>query len=504
MTDRLSAPVRPPLAARTWRTGASPWPVAAVCAVFVAAQLALTVRGSGLGWDETVYTSQVSGHVPAAFFSAPRARGVSFAAAPVAWLTGSTTALRLWMGALSGAGLFAAVWPWRPLLPPRLLALAAALLASLWISLFYGPQVMPNLGSAYGALAATGCLVRAARAPAAGEGERARWGVLAGLAAGLAVTGLMRPPDALWLAAALGCAALVVARGRRGVVLAALGAGLVLGCGEWVIEAYVRYGGLAARLNQASVIQGGLGWHVAFADQLRSLDGRTLCRPCDGPWRHKAASAWWLLLPFAAAGGVAAAPRARRTAVAVAAVAGVFLAAPYLLTIGYAAPRFLLPAYALLAIPVAECARRLAMGRSGRWRPVPTALVAVALCAHLGVQLAVLHGVTRNNRLLSREYAAVAARLHAHGVRPPCVLSGDNAVPVAYYTGCASRQMAGPDRSIAAGELSALSRREPVALLIPEGQAAPGFAVGWTCVALPLSPEPAGERACMPVTGGRR
>lgn len=48
----------------------APW-LAAVAASFTALQLALVVPGSGLGWDETVYTSQVSGSVPAAFFSAP-------------------------------------------------------------------------------------------------------------------------------------------------------------------------------------------------------------------------------------------------------------------------------------------------------------------------------------------------------------------------------------------------------------------------------------------------
>jgi hypothetical protein len=469
-----------------------------VCVVFVAAQLALTVRGSGLGWDETVYTSQVSGHVPAAFFSAPRARGVTLAAAPVAWPTGSTTALRLWMSALSGAGLFAALWPWRPLLPPRLLALAAALFAGLWISLFYGPQVMPNLGSAYGTLAATGFLVRAARADLTG---RERWRVLGGTAAGVAVTGLMRPPDALWLVAALGGAALVLARRRRGVLLlAALGAGLVLGCAEWVAEAYVRYGGLAERLHDASAIEGGLGWHVAIGDQLRSLDGRTLCRPCDGPWRHKGASAWWILLPFAVAFGVAAAPRARRAAVAVAAATGTVVAAPYLLTVGYAAPRFLLPAYALLAIPAAECLRRLAAGPAPgrvRWRSPSTAAVALLLGVHLGVQLAVLHGTVRNNRLLSREYRAVAARLHARGVRPPCVLSGENAVPIAFYAGCASRQTAGPDRSITPAGLTALARREPAALLLPAAAAVPSFATPWPCAPLPVSPDPSGARACV-------
>lgn len=47
-----------------------PW-LAAVAAAFTFVQLVLVVPGSGLGWDETVYVSQVSRDVPAAFFSAP-------------------------------------------------------------------------------------------------------------------------------------------------------------------------------------------------------------------------------------------------------------------------------------------------------------------------------------------------------------------------------------------------------------------------------------------------
>jgi hypothetical protein len=53
-----------------------PW-LAAVAGAFTLAQLVLVRPDLGLGWDETVYVSQVSGHVPAAFFSAPRARGIS-------------------------------------------------------------------------------------------------------------------------------------------------------------------------------------------------------------------------------------------------------------------------------------------------------------------------------------------------------------------------------------------------------------------------------------------
>jgi hypothetical protein len=244
----------------------------------------------------------------------------------------------------------------------------------------------------------------------------------------------MRPPDAAWLVLPLAVTALAVPRWRRPALFAVLAAGVVLGCAEWVVEAYVRYGGVAERLHRSSGVEGGMGLHMAVDDQVRSLNGRALCRPCTVPWRHKDASAWWFTLPFLAAGGAAAVPRVRRSAVWLAGLTALAMAVPYLFTISYAAPRFLLPTYALLALAVSEClwwlvtrseagttegsgerlgarsgpllggrlgrkpegrpGRRLG-GRAGvRLRPAATALVAVGLCGHLAIQGSVLHAAT--------------------------------------------------------------------------------------------------------------
>ena len=483
-TRRPVLPVEPPSAGAPPRAAKRPSPAASppwtalVCLAFVAVQLALAVPGSKLGWDETVYTSQVSGQVPAAFFSAPRARGVSFLVAPVAEFTSSTLALRVYLAVLSGAGLYLALRVWRDLLPVRVRALAGALFAGLWITVFYGPQVMPNVWSALAALAAVGCFLRAWR-------DRTDRAALAGLAAAVAVAGLMRPPDAAWLVLPLAAAALAV-RGRRApVVFAALAAGVLLGCAEWVIEAYVRYGGLAARLHRSSAIEGGIGLHLAVDDQLRSLNGRSLCRPCDIPWHHQSTSVWFLLLPVMVAGGAAVVPRARRAATWLALLAALSMAVPYLFTISYAAPRFLLPAYALLAIPVAELLWWLVTRADGRLRPGATAMVAAALAVHLGIQGSVLLTATGNNRKTGRAYDTLAAGLHAGGVRPPCVLSGDSAVPLAYYAGCASRQRGGPDGSITLAGLRAAARNRPVAVLVALGSHPPAFTAGWRSLALP-------------------
>ncbi|WP_449343642.1 hypothetical protein [Streptomyces polygonati] len=457
-----------------------PWP-AAVCVAFCLVQLAVVAPGSGLGWDETVYTSQVSRSLPAAFFSAPRARGITFLAAPVAGFTTSTVALRVWMAVLSATALFIALRVWRTLMPAPVLALAGGLFATLWITVYYGPQVMPNLWSAFGALAATGCFLRAVRDPAD------RWAV-AGLGSAVALTGLMRPLDAVWLVAPLALVALFFRRARRPLLWGVLAAGLVLGCAEWVVEAYVRYGGLTARLDRASEIQGGTGWNFAVDDQIRALNGRTLCRPCDVPWRGKVTSLWWFALPFLAAGGLVASVRAgRRSTALLPLLVASFTALPYLFRVGYAAPRFLLPAYALLALPVASCLWALVTAPVGRWRPALIGLVTVALCGHLSIQFATTAADVRANHAMRVAYDAVAARLHAAGVRPPCVLTGEHAVPMAYYTGCASRQIGGSDGSITLAGLLAAARARPVAVLVPAFGRPPAYARSWHVVTLPDS-----------------
>ncbi|MDN3293247.1 hypothetical protein QWM81_04110 [Streptomyces ficellus] len=455
-------------------THAAPW-LAGVAAAFTLAHLLLVAPGLGLGWDETVYVSQVSRQAPAAFFSAPRARGITFLVAPVTLLTSSVLALRVYLAVLAGCGLFLALWAWRRLLPPSLLAVAGALFASLWVTLFYAGQAMPNLWVAYGALAATGCFLRAARDP----GDR--WAV-AGIGAGVAFAGLMRPTDAVWLALPLAVAAVAMRAWRWPLLLTVLAAGVAAGCAEWVIEAQTRYGGLMARLERASEIQGRLGWYLAVDDHARALGGRTLCRPCDVPWRHPAAALWFFALPLLVAGGVWRALRERRhgTEMVVACAVGLSLALPYLFTVGYAAPRFLLPAYALLALPVAGCLLGLC-----RRRGAAAGAVALALVAHLAVQYRVVDGVADRVRRDTRDLTRIAAALHARGVRPPCVVSGEDAIRVAFRTGCASRQPGGHDGSITPRGLAELARDRPVAVLVSGAAQPPAHARGWPVHRLP-------------------
>ncbi|QOV40671.1 hypothetical protein IM697_21070 [Streptomyces ferrugineus] len=454
---------------RSWRARGEVL-LAAVAAAFTLLQLLLVRPSMGLGWDEIVYVSQVGGDAPAAFFSAPRARGVPLLVWPVASWSSSTILLRVYLAVLSGLALYLVLRVWRGLFPARVLAGAGVFFATLWVTLFYGPQAMPNLWVAFGALLCVGCFLRAR----ADRFDRwALWGVLAGAL----LMAWMRPTDAVWVTLPLLVLAAVARHWRLG---AALVTGLVAGGIQWVIEAYVSYGGLHERLNEASRIQGGLGWNLAVDDQLRSLVGRALCRPCDVPTPGPAVYAWWLVLPLLAAYALAIAVRAGRAARTVVPLAcATTVAFPYLFLIGYAAPRFLLPAYALLALPVADALLHLATRPNGRLRPVVAAVVALASAGHLVMQYIVLDRTVDRTTAARVDWARSAAELNRLGVRAPCLLTGAEAIPVAYYTGCDSGAISGNNANTTTAEILRTARTIPVGALSVPGHQAPRYAQDW-------------------------
>ncbi|GGL63255.1 hypothetical protein GCM10010129_03690 [Streptomyces fumigatiscleroticus] len=444
--------------------------LATLAGLFTLAQLLLVRPGLGLGWDETVYVSQVTAHSPAAFFSAPRSRGVSLLVAPVASWSSSMPLLRVYLALLSGLALYLALRAWRGVFPTRVLAAGGALFATLWVTLFYGPQAMPNYWVAIGALVCVGCFLRYRR-------DRFDQAALWGVVAGAALMAWMRPTDAVWVTVPLLVLTLVERAWRP---LLALAGGLVVGGLEWVIEAYVSFGGPAQRLADGSRIQGGLGWHNAVDDQLRSLGGRALCRPCTGPMAPWPLTLWWFALPLLAVLALVVAVRAGRVARTLIPLACATTAAvPYLFLIGYAAPRFLLPAYALLFLPVADGLWHLVTAPGGRWRPVPTVLVALALMGHLVAQYAVLARTVDRNTDSRRDWARTAAALHRLGVRPPCVLTGHDAVPIAYYAGCSSAAARGHDGIGTEAQIRRLTGRMPVATLTTPRGTPPAYARSW-------------------------
>jgi hypothetical protein len=416
-------------------------PLVAVAFLYAAAQLIAVTTRMRLGWDETVYVSQVSPHVPTAFFSAPRARGVTLLAAPLVAVTSSVAALRVYMTALSTVGLVIAYWPWTRLLRPVTVALAAFLLAALWMVQFYGNEVMPNIYVAYGAVAATGWFAHTVR----GQSRTAPvW-----LATSLAFVALMRPGDAVWLVLPL-LVAVAFVRRRRLVALAAILVGPLAGAAQWVVEAYTRFGDPLRRLRAASETEGGLGWHPeGVRMELHALNHNLLCRPCgDATWHVQPLSAWWPLVPVLAACGLVLAARGRRLGLlALPAACGAVLGASYLLLLGYAAPRFLIPAYALLALPMAELGWGAATFGRGRWRIVTAGVVALGLATQTAGQQLVLAHMVNSQYTARGDFIAITDQLQYLGVRPPCTLSGEQAPPLAFYSGCRSLQIAGNDTS---------------------------------------------------------
>ncbi|WP_431990188.1 hypothetical protein [Streptomyces albogriseolus] len=452
------------------RTAHDAWPLAVLAGVFTLAQLGLVRPTLGLGWDEIVYTSQVTTHHPAAFFSAPRSRGVSLLVAPVASWSDSTVLLRIYLALLSGLGLYLALRAWRGLFPTRVLVTAGAFFASLWVTLFYGPQAMPNYWVAVGALIAVGAFVRHRQDPSS-------TGALWAVAAGAALMAWMRPTDAVWVSIPL---LVLAAVWRRPRLPAAVVGGLLAGGVPWVIEAYASFGGLSERLAEASRIQGGLGLHMAVDDQLRSLGGRALCRPCTGEMPHPVITLWWFVLPLLAVLGLVVAVRAGRalrTAVPLACAATAAL--PYLFTIAYAAPRFLQPAYALLALPVADALWHLVTAGRGRWRPALRGVVAVGLVGHLAVQLTVLAHTVDRSAAGRQDWARTAEGLHRLGVSPPCLITGHESIPIGYYTGCSSGATAGNNENMTAEDIRRTAERLPVAEITRVGGRPNAYARTW-------------------------
>ncbi|MEO3805156.1 hypothetical protein [Nonomuraea sp. B1E8] len=410
------------------RLRADPWRVllVLVAASYGISQLLLVGPGMGLGWDEVVYVSQVDPRVPAAEFIAPRARGITLIVAPVVLVTSSTEALRIYLCVLSALALAVSFGTWLRVRPGPVVPMAALLFASLWLSLFYGNEAMPNLWVAFSAVAATGWCVRCLR-------QDGGLGPPLGLAASVAAVGLLRPPDSVWLALPLAVALLVTPGRRRVKAVIALGAGLAAGWADWIVEAYVRFGGLAARW-QAAGAANETGLHVSLYEHARALNGPLLCRPpahCGPvvlPWLL-----WWSMIPVLVLLGLYAARRSALLAeCALPAVTGLALVVPYVFFVGYAAPRFLLPAYALLALPIAYGAV-WALERSRR---AGFGLVATGLLAQFTLQGLTLDKVVALRVTKRQADVEVAGALRAAGVRGPCLVYGEHAVIIAYRLGC--------------------------------------------------------------------
>jgi hypothetical protein len=141
------------------------------------------------------------------------------------------------------------------------------------------------------------------------------------------------------------------------------------------------------------------------------------------------------------------------------------MAAQYLFMINYAAPRFLLPAYALFAIPAADGLAFLVTRLGADLRPAVTAVVTCFLVIQLAAQHLVLDHEAGGTVAFHDDYARVAAEVAARGVRPPCLIRGVQYIPIAYDAGCASA--------------GAAARDVATAVIVQSGRRPPSYARSW-------------------------
>lgn len=294
-----------------------------------------------LAWDEAVYLAEVHADVEPIGYGAHRSRGIILLVAPVAILGPPVWGVRLFLITASSAAMFAAFQAWRPILGPAL-PLAALLFGSAWLSLFYGSELSPNLWAAFGAVAAVGMIGRWL--------QRCCGPHLIAITLTLGVVGIIRPIDATLIGGATLAVVLATRSAMWWRMVTAISLGMVLVWLPWIIEAQLMWGGILERLHAAQqVFEGRLAGNVML-EHLSLTDG-----PLIGPEPQVSIPVmgmlWWTaLIAFSALGGLAAKEGYQRRAVTLAIVGGGLIASFYLAFGGALAPRFLLPAYALLSV----------------------------------------------------------------------------------------------------------------------------------------------------------
>jgi hypothetical protein len=413
---------------RGWIGPDSPLWLVLVAGLFTLAELTPSLMRLPLGADEITYIAQTSAHASQIILPPVHSRGAGLLAAPVTLLTTSLLALRIWMALLSGAGLFLALLAWRGLRPAWVLAVAGAVLGSLGIAQLSAVQAMPDWWVALGALTLVGLFLQAV------NGRMRPKVVFPLLAAVTFFLVLMRPQDAAFLLAPVIVAVFLVPAWWDHRLLYAFGAGIVAAGAEWIGEAYAWYGGPDSRLHMMGQEPPKFGFYFTLPYQLRVLNGPWYCRPGEcTDWDYPWLTIWWVALLALVVLGVFVVGRTSLTSSAITVVPALSLLAAYTLFVPYAAPRYLLPVIALLAIPAADGIAWLCA--APRWR-VPAVLLT---CAFLLVGI-VSQQFVRKNEVADQTAARTlpltrANHVRSLGVDPPCVTASST---VAYYLGCGS------------------------------------------------------------------
>jgi hypothetical protein len=398
-----------------------------VSILFLAAELTPALLRLPLGTDEITYIARTSIRANSVSLPPVHGQGVEFLAAPMTLLTQSVTAIRVWMAVLSAIGLFLATLCWRRLRPDRVLALAALIFGGLAISQSSGVQIYPDWWGALGVLALTGLMLQVV------GGTMRDLVALPSIALASLVIVLMRPQNIIFLMGPALLATAIVRSWRKPKMMIAMGVGIVLGCLEWVIAAYVMYGGLATRIHFAGREPPSLGLYFSLFTQAKVLSGPWYCTPphgCQGVPMPGELFWWMAFLALAAVGLWVNWQTAAKASSVFAAATAVWVVALYSFLVPFGAPRYITPSLALASILVADAVVWL-VTKSTR-RRAGVLLACAFLLSELVSQRLVLQQEIRQ-QASSRPYLQAAAELRAAGVRPPCALVSK---PEAYYIGC--------------------------------------------------------------------
>ena len=398
-----------------------------VSILFLAAELTPALLRMPLGTDEITYIARTSVRINSVSLPPVHGQGAELLAAPVTLLTQSLTAIRIWMALLSAAGLFLATLCWRRLRPDWVLAVAALIFGGLAVSQNSGVQVYPDWWGALGVLALTGLILQAV------SGTMRDRVALPGIAFASLLIVLMRPQNIIFLMGPAILAVVIVRSWRRPKVLLAMGVGIVLGCLEWVIAAYIMYGSLGTRIHFAGREPPSVGLYFSLFTQAKVLSGPWYCVPphgCQGvPMPGELL--WWLVFLALAGLGLWVTWRtAAKPSSIFAAATAVWIVAFYSFLVPFGAPRYIAPSLALASILAADAVAWLVTKAS--WRRAGVVLAAAFLLSELVSQRLVLQQEARQ-QTMSRPYLHEAAELRADGLKPPCALVSK---PEAYYVGC--------------------------------------------------------------------
>jgi hypothetical protein len=258
----------------------------------------------------------------------------------------------------------------------------------------------------------------------------------------------------------------------------------------------VRFAGPARAIREAAA----LGHLTALGLWERMLQNLALTNgPTIGPEAHShvplAGVLWWGTTAALAGVAVVRTRSPMRGPVLCAVLGGSALAAEYLVLVSGLAPRFLLPAYALLSIPAATGLISLLTG--GAARRIGGAAAVVVLAGLTVWQVGTARTIGTNAAAARQAVASVGGEVRGLAAGHPCVVASAAAFPqLAFASRCAGRGLAGTDAASLAGLRGSVSPSERLFVVLPTSPPAgsplasmPAASVkGWFVFELPAAP----------------